>query len=371
MTDSIPAAIVEPLLAWYDANARVLPWRSQPTPYRVWVSETMLQQTRVEAVRPYFARFMQALPDIAALAAVDEQTLLKLWEGLGYYSRARNLHKAAGVVMQQYGGRLPADPQLLAKLPGIGPYTAGAIASIAFNYPAAAVDGNVLRVLSRLTAFQQDVGPAAVRAATAQALLRILPARVGAFNQALMELGALVCLPNTAPKCLLCPLAALCRGRAVGLETQLPVKAKKKPRAVQQRTVLLALHEGRVALRRRPDEGLLAGLWEFPALEGALTAGQLPARLAALGLHVQGLSDAGSARHIFTHLEWQMHGWYVQCADDSAPADWLWVTPQQLAGRYAVPSAFRAFTAKLGADRPAKEGDGGALSKNEEASCAP
>ncbi len=347
MIHHIPAEITPPLLAWYDANARVLPWRSDPTPYRVWISEIMLQQTRVEAGLPYFERFMAALPTVQHLASVDEQTLLKLWEGLGYYNRARNLQKAAKIIVNEHGGQLPGTPQQLLSLPGIGPYTAGAIASIAFGYPVPAVDGNVLRVLARLTAYQGDVLAAGVKEKTAAALQQILPQRVGDFNQALMELGALVCLPNGTPKCLLCPLREQCRARAEGLENNLPVKAPKKQRRTEQRTVLLALHEGRVALRRRPAEGLLADLWEFPSLPGQLTKDQLPTQLADLGLAVEGLLEAGPAKHIFTHIEWHMTGWYVQCSTSDAPADWVWVTPRELKKEYPVPSAFRAYTKLL------------------------
>lgn len=343
----VPAAIVRPLLDWYDANARSLPWRDAPTPYRVWVSEIMLQQTRVEAGRPYFERFMAALPTVQALAEADEQTLLKLWEGLGYYNRARNLQKAARLVLERFGGELPATPAQLLTLPGIGPYTAGAIASIAFGYPAAAVDGNVLRVLSRLTAYEGDVLAAGVREQAARALEDILPARAGDFNQAMMELGALVCLPGGAPKCLVCPLREHCRARALGLENELPHKAPKKQRRIEQLTVLLALHEGRVALRRRPPRGLLAGLWEYPHLPGLLTPPQLDAPLAALGLQTNGALPAGEAKHIFTHIEWQMTGYYLPCDTDSAPPDWVWVTPHQLAQTYPVPSAFGAYTALL------------------------
>ena len=265
------AAIVGPLLEWYGRNARSLPWREEPAPYRVWVSEIMLQQTRVEAVKPYFARFLAELPDVTALASAPEQQLMKLWEGLGYYSRARNLQKAARVMVEQYGGTLPADYDALLKLPGIGPYTAGAVASIAYGIPVPAVDGNVLRVVMRLTAGWEDIADPAVKRAVERRMAAILPKdRPGDFNQAMMELGATVCAPGGEPKCLVCPLNALCEGYRQGVARELPVKAKKKARRIEERTVFLLVCDGELAIRKRADSGLLAGLWELPSVEGKL-----------------------------------------------------------------------------------------------------
>ena len=345
MTRHVPAEMVQPLLDWYAVHARVLPWRSDRTPYRVWVSEIMLQQTRVEAVLDYFRRFMAALPTLQALAEADEQMLLKLWEGLGYYSRARNLQKAARTVMEQYGGRLPGTAEELRRLPGIGAYTAGAVASIAFGQRVPAVDGNVLRVLSRVTGYTGDITAPGVREKTGAALQEILPPQAGDFNQALMDLGATVCLPGGTPKCAECPLNGLCAAHREGKETAYPVKAAKKARRVEQRTVLLAMRDGKIALHRRPEKGLLAGLWEFPSLDGEQDGEQLLNVLTEKALDPVGLRPAIPARHIFTHIEWQMHGWYVQCRG-SGPSDWVWVTPQELALQYPLPSAFRAF-AKL------------------------
>ena len=347
MIDRISSKIVRPLLDWYAVNARTLPWRSEPTPYRVWLSEIMLQQTRVEAGLPYFERFVAALPTVQALADADEQQLLKLWEGLGYYSRARNLQKTAQIIVREYGGQLPSTPQELLKLPGIGPYTAGAISSIAFGYPVPAVDGNVLRVLSRITAYTGDVLAAGVKEKTSAALQKILPEDAGAFNQALMELGALVCLPNGAPKCLFCPVREFCQAHAQGIANELPVKAPKKARRIEERTVLLAACGGRIALRKRPPEGLLADLWEFPSLDGKHSPAALQAQLDRLGLRVDGIRSAGAAKHIFSHIEWHMTGWFVDCHDFAAPEGWVWVTPQELETNYPVPSAFRAYTQQV------------------------
>ncbi len=338
----VSPAIVAPLLAWYDEGHRDLPWRAVPTPYRVWVSEIMLQQTRVEAVRSYFDRWMQALPDIPALAAADEAVYMKLWEGLGYYSRVRNLHRAACEVCEQYGGELPADYAKLLALPGVGEYTAGAVASIAFGLPVPAVDGNVLRVAARLDNDLTPITDAGYKKQTRARFAALMPAdRPGDLNQALMELGATVCLPNGAPRCADCPLQHLCLGCHHGNAAMLPVRAAKKARRVENRTVLLARCGPLVGIRRRPAKGLLAGLWELPALEGHLSPEETRAALAAQGWQVQKLLSLRPAKHIFTHVEWHMNGYYIELA---APPDGLtFVSPAALRADYALPSAFRAF----------------------------
>lgn len=338
----VSPAIVAPLLAWYDEGHRDLPWRAVPTPYRVWVSEIMLQQTRVEAVRSYFDRWMQALPDIPALAAADEAVYMKLWEGLGYYSRVRNLHRAAVEVCEQYGGELPADYARLLALPGVGEYTAGAIASIAFGLPVPAVDGNVLRVAARLDNDLTPITDAGYKKQTRARFAALMPAdRPGDLNQALMELGATVCLPNGAPRCADCPLQHLCLGCHHGNAAMLPVRAAKKARRVENRTVLLARCGPLVGIRRRPAKGLLAGLWELPALAGHLSPEETRAALAAQGWKVQKLLSLRPAKHIFTHVEWHMNGYYIELA---APPDGLtFVSPAALRADYALPSAFRAF----------------------------
>ena len=338
----VSPAIVAPLLAWYDEGHRDLPWRAVPTPYRVWVSEIMLQQTRVEAVRSYFDRWIQALPDIPALAAADEAVYMKLWEGLGYYSRVRNLHRAACEVCEQYGGELPADYAKLLALPGVGEYTAGAVASIAFGLPVPAVDGNVLRVAARLDNDLTPITDAGYKKQTRARFAALMPAdRPGDLNQALMELGATVCLPNGAPRCADCPLQHLCLGCHHGNAAMLPVRAAKKARRVENRTVLLARCGPLVGIRRRPAKGLLAGLWELPALEGHLSPEETRAALAAQGWQVQKLLSLRPAKHIFTHVEWHMNGYYIELA---APPDGLtFVSPAALRADYALPSAFRAF----------------------------
>ena len=269
--------ITEPLLQWYRRNRRELPWRQNPTPYRVWVSEIMLQQTRIEAARGYFERFMAALPDVFALAEASEETVLKLWEGLGYYSRARNLHKTAKRIVSDYGGHFPETAAELRKLPGIGDYTAGAIASIAFDQKESAVDGNVLRVYSRLERCGENIGDAKLKKRVGEELRAIYPeCGCGDFTSALMELGETVCLPGM-PRCLLCPLREVCAAHAAGEETLYPVMPEKKKRRIERRNVLLYIKGDRVALRKRPETGLLAGLWEYPA--GDVPAATVPAPL--------------------------------------------------------------------------------------------
>lgn len=330
---------VIPLLQWYNESARVLPWRTEYTPYRVWVSEIMLQQTRVAAVIGYFERFMAALPDIAALAAVPEDKLMKLWQGLGYYNRARNLQKAARVIMADFNGEIPADYDTIRSLPGIGDYTAGAIASIAYGIPVPAVDGNVLRVMSRILGDSRDISRPDTKKAVRELLLQVIPHDApGAFNQSLMELGATVCLPNGAPLCGQCPVRALCTARRDDCAAELPVKAAKKARRIEERTVWLIFQGDSVALRRRPGRGLLAGLWEYP---NTLTDDEEP--LAAWGIRPLSQMFCGTGKHIFTHIEWHMRAERVEAAADTLPEGWVWADKWALAQKYAVPNAFQSF----------------------------
>ena len=330
---------VFPLLQWYNESARVLPWRTEHTPYRVWVSEIMLQQTRVAAVIGYFERFMAALPDIAALAAVPEDALMKLWQGLGYYNRARNLQKAARVIVADFDGEIPADYDAILSLPGIGDYTAGAIASIAYGIPVPAVDGNVLRVVSRILGDSRDISRPDTKKAVRELLLQVIPHDApGAFNQSLMELGAMVCLPNGAPLCDQCPVRELCAAYRDDRTAELPVKAAKKARRIEERTVWLIFRGDSVALRRRPGRGLLAGLWEYP---NTLASDEEP--LAAWGIEPVSQMFCGTGKHIFTHIEWHMRAERVEAADDTLPEGWAWADQTALTQKYAVPNAFQSF----------------------------
>ena len=330
-----------PLLAWYDLNGRTLPWRSVVTPYRTWVSEIMLQQTRVGAVIPYFERFMEELPDVSALAAVSEERLFKLWEGRGYYSRARNLQRAAKIGVSDFGGALPQSYHALLTLPGIGEYTAAAIASINFSEPVAAVDGNLLRVAARVSGCGEDIMDAKVRRLFRQRLDAAIDAnRPGAYNQAMMDLGATVCLPNGAPKCEICPARMMCEAYKNGLTEVLPVRAKKKARKIEERTVLLLFQNGKAALRKRADTGLLASLWEFPSVLGNLDEAGVSLALAQMGLSAQTVEPMGSAKHIFTHIEWDMKGYF---ADVTGETDDLFWADAAAFDAAAIPTAIKKY----------------------------
>ncbi|MCI9626413.1 MAG: A/G-specific adenine glycosylase [Clostridia bacterium] len=337
---------VNPLLQWYEGNARVLPWRQQPTPYRVWVSEIMLQQTRVSAVMPYFQRWMEALPEIRDLAQAEEETLLKLWEGLGYYNRVRNLQKAAKIIMTEHDGNMPSEYALLLQLPGIGEYTAGAISSIAFGQDEVAVDGNVLRVISRMLGSFRDIKEPETKKDVQQLLRVVLPSgKASAFNQALMELGATVCLPNGAPQCMLCPWAENCRAHEAGNELMIPVKTPKKQRRIEEKTVFLCICGNRVAIGKRPAKGLLARLWELPSAAGFLTREQAEKYLQELHIETAAMEKTAAAKHIFTHIEWHMQGYLVETKQPAG--EFLWVSWEELQQQYALPSAFKAYVSVL------------------------
>lgn len=334
------------LLEWFYKNRRSLPFREDPTPYHVWLSEVMLQQTRVSAVLPYYYRFLEALPDIPALAACEEERLHKLWEGLGYYSRARNLQKAARILTEQYGGRFPETYRELTALPGIGDYTAGAILSIAFGQAVPAVDGNVLRLAARITGSRLDVLDAKNRKIFRSWMAAAMSQeRPGAYNQALMDLGATVCLPSGAPLCGDCPAGDFCIARQEGCQARLPVRSPKREKRTEHLTVFLLRRGAAAALRQRPDTGLLAGLWEYPHVLGTLTEAEAARQLQMWGVNPTKWRKKLSARHIFTHVRWEMTGYVVE-VNGLGPGDWLWAEAQQRE-RLAIPSAFEKFTAEL------------------------
>ena len=332
---ALPAA----LLPWYRENHRALPWREDKDPYHIWLSEIMLQQTRVEAVRGYYARFLEAVPTVEALAEADDELLHKLWEGLGYYSRVRNLKKAANVIVSKFGGVFPSNYDDVLSLPGIGPYTAGAICSIAFHMPTPAVDGNVLRVLARLTDDDRPADTNLFRKEAERALKNIYPAAAGDFTQALMELGATVCGPNRAPDCEHCPCRTFCKGQYRA--TELPVRVPKRPRKEEERTVFIVECDGCYAVTKRPEKGLLAGLWQFPDVPVRLTGQAAADRAGELGFCVTQWLREVDKTHIFTHILWKMRGVYFR-AGSKNPA-YYWLTKEEIRTQAALPTAYRQF----------------------------
>lgn len=312
----------EKLLSWYRKNRRILPWREEPTPYHVWISEIMLQQTRVEAVKGYYERFLERLPDVGSLATADDEELHKLWEGLGYYNRAKNLKKAAIRIEEEFGGELPSSYEELLELPGIGPYTAGAIASIAFHEPVPAVDGNVMRVVARLLGDDGDIGEASTKKRMEETVRKLLVKKeVRNFNQALMELGALVCVPNGRPKCEVCPVKMFCFASINEKQGELPVKKGKKERRKEKRTVLIfESKEGEFFLRKRGSKGLLSGLWEFPSLEGHFSRKKIEERLLKVGFTFEHPIKLEKEKHIFSHIEWDMTGYFILLKGEKKPS---------------------------------------------------
>ena len=331
----------EALLNWYDANKRDLPWRRDREPYHIWISEIMLQQTRVEAVKGYYSRFLAALPTIKDLANADEDLLHKLWEGLGYYSRVRNLKKAAQQIMEKHNGVFPGEYAQILALPGIGPYTAGAICSIAFDQPTPAVDGNVLRLMSRLHNDPSNIDEPATKKRVAEALTKIYPDRAGDFTQALMELGATVCRPNTEPACHLCPCRELCLGRAAGTAAELPVRQPKRKRKIEKKTVLILSCNGSLALCKRPDTGLLASMWQFPELPGWYEVDALLSEVEKMGVKPHDIKMQVERKHIFTHIEWHMRGVYMDVTE--ASGEFVWMDPEQIQRDAALPTAYKLF----------------------------
>ena len=418
--------LVEPLQNWFQGNARVLPWRENPQAYYVWISEIMLQQTRVEAVKPYFDRFIRELPDVKSLAECPEDKLLKLWEGLGYYNRVRNLKVAANQILEEYGGVVPSEYEELLKLKGIGHYTAGAVASIAYGKAVPAVDGNVLRVISRVTADDSDIMKQSVRTHMENKLLELMTGSAGrkevpdigqkmcvesenvdslsenemsevelipsVFNQALMELGATVCLPNGAPRCEACPWQDICEAKKQDKIMELPVKKKAKARRIEEKTVLILKDGTQLALHKRPKKGLLAGMYELPNVDGHLSEDEVLSYIKAQGYVPMRVQQVCDAKHIFSHVEWHMKGYvvflqageYAESVQDNAASehdvkgmqeetvakhdvksmqeeiiakknekcqqrkeDWIFVEPMETKNQYAIPSAFVKYTEYL------------------------
>lgn len=336
----------EPLIRWYRENRRDLPWRQQPSPYHVWVSEIMLQQTRVEAVKPYYQRFLAALPAVRDLAEVPEDQLLKLWEGLGYYNRVRNMQKAARQVMADYGGEFPVTYEGIRSLAGIGSYTAGGIASFAYGLPKPAVDGNVLRVIMRLTGDDSDIMKQSTKKQVEEKLEPVIPADAASdFNQGLIELGAMVCVPNGQPKCEACPLAGMCRARIEGRIEELPVKTRAKERRIEERTILVFRDGEKTAICKRPDKGLLAGMYELPNYLGHMSRKEVAAYSKEIGLMPVRIKKLPEAKHIFSHVEWHMTGYEVRVdeLEKTNEKGFLFIHPEEIQERYPIPAAFGSY----------------------------
>lgn len=339
----------EPLVAWYRENHRQLPWRENPDAYRVWVSEIMLQQTRVEAVKPYYERFLNTFPDVETLASAEEDKLMKMWEGLGYYNRVRNMQKAAKQIVAEHGGHFPQSYDEILKLSGIGNYTAGAISSFAFGIAKPAVDGNVLRVVSRLLASDADIMKAGVRTEIEKLLEEVIPVdAAGDFNQGLIELGAIVCVPNGEPKCEICPLVHLCRAKAQGIQMELPVRTKAKARRIEKKTILIFKDNEMTAIRKRPAKGLLAGLYELPNVEGHLTRKQVIEYGKSIGLTPVRVKKLPAAKHIFSHVEWHMVGYEVLVdeLEKNCSEEMIFARSGEINERYSIPSAFETYLSR-------------------------
>ena len=353
-TDPILYEITDPIVAWYETNKRDLPWRKNPDAYRVWVSEIMLQQTRVEAVKPYYEKFLKELPNVKALAEAEEDTLLKLWEGLGYYNRVRNMQKAACQIMMDYQGVFPGTYEEILSLKGIGNYTAGAICAFAYGIPKPAVDGNVLRVISRLTGSREDIMKQSVRKQIEENLEQVIPkGKASEFNQGLIELGAVVCVPNGEPKCEICPVTHLCEARKQNIISELPVKSKAKARRVEKRTILIFKDGHQIAIRKRPVKGLLAGLYEFPNEQGYMSEKEVIQYCKKIGLMPVRVKKLEEAKHIFSHIEWQMIGYEVLVdeLEKTNKREFLFITPEEIEKEYPIPSAFEVYTKYVGIKR--------------------
>ena len=339
--------IVQPIVSWYRENKRQLAWRENVSAYRVWVSEIMLQQTRVEAVKPFYERFLKELPTVKDLAEAEEDKLLKLWEGLGYYNRVRNMQKAAVQVMEEFHGEFPKTYEEVLSLSGIGNYTAGAICSFAYGIPKPAVDGNVLRVISRVIASEEDIMKPAVRTKIEYMLDGVIPKDSASdFNQGLIELGALICTPKGMAKCKKCPLGSVCQAKKENKVEELPVKAKTKERRIENRTVFVFRDGENIAIRKRKSKGLLAGLYEFPNEEGHFTEDEVISYSKTKGLYPMRIKKLGEAKHVFSHVEWHMTGYavHVDELEKSCEKDMLFIHPEEIQKEYPIPSAFEHYT---------------------------
>lgn len=335
------------LITWYDLHRRHMPWREDPTPYHVYLSEIMLQQTQVDTVRAYYLRFLKKFPTIQDLASASEEEVLKLWEGLGYYSRGRNLHKAAQKIVSDYGGVIPSDKEKLLSLPGIGAYTSRAILAIGFHQKEIAVDGNLIRVFSRLSETSEDNFDKMKAFCEAFYQKELQEEDPSKFNQALMDLGEMVCLPHGEAHCEICPFASYCHAHEDNVVSAYPPEKKAKEKRIEEKTVLLFVYQDKVALHKRSEVGLLASLYEFPSLEGKIGKEQLSSYLSQVGLQNALIEDLGEANHVFSHLVWQMRGYRISLAQPYEKSDLVWASRKQLSKTYPIPSAFAFYKKQI------------------------
>lgn len=340
--------IINPLLYWYQKNKRELPWRRDKDPYHVWISEIMLQQTRIEAVISYYQRFMKEIPTISDLASIHEDRLLKLWEGLGYYTRAKNLKKTAMIIQEQYQGEFPNTFKEILSLPGIGEYTASAIGSISFSLKEATVDGNVLRVYMRIHNSYENVDDVKVRKRVRENLQTILPHNSGDFNQAMMELGEVICLPNGMPKCEMCPLSKYCKSYHEKTYMKIPVKNKKKKKKLEHYTILLLTYQNQIAIEKRKNKSLLSGLYQFPNIEGHYNISHIKQYLEEHKIKYKNVQKKVKYTHIFTHKKWDMNSYQIEVISKYNLNHYKWVTLEELDRFYSLPTAFQPFRKVLG-----------------------
>lgn len=347
--------IVNPLLEWYCQNKRILPWRIDKDPYHVWISEIMLQQTRIEAVIGYYQRFMEELPTIIDLANCSQDKLLKLWEGLGYYNRVRNLQKAAKIIVEQYNQIFPNSYQEILALPGIGEYTASAISSICFSLKEATVDGNVLRVYMRVNNRYDNIDDMKIRKKVRGELIRIMPEDSGSFNEALMELGETICIPNGVPKCDKCPIKCFCKAYQNKTYLELPVRQSKKEKKVENYTVFLFAFQDMLAISKRKNTGLLHSMWQFPNIESLLRITEIEKYLNENNIGFSKIKKAISYTHVFTHKKWNMCSYLIELNEKIDFNDIIWVSLKELDDFYAIPTAFQPFKKYL--ERKIKQND--------------
>ena len=333
----------EQIVKWYQENKRDLPWRKGKNPYHIWISEIMLQQTRIEAVIGYYYRFLEKIPDIKTLATIEEKSLLKLWEGLGYYNRARNLKIAANQIENEYQGKFPTTYVEIIKLKGIGEYTASAISSICYNEPQVTIDGNVLRVFTRFYNDQRNIDEPRTKKSIREYLQKIIPEESGDFNQGLMEIGETICIPNGIPKCNICPLKKDCLANHYNTYQDLPIRKKKIVKKQEDYTVLIFQNQDEVAIYQRTKESLLNNLWGFPQIEGLFSMEEIKDYLIKQNIKYQYIQQGIQNTHIFTHKKWNMISYKIRLTTNYSLKQYKWKKISEIKEEFAIPTAYKPF----------------------------